>query len=57
MLEDLLQACQPHTIFPDQSFFYKMSTHRFTLELDTLPYPALHEIIHIVESPYDTLLH
>ena len=31
--------------------------HIFTLELDTLHYPALHELIYSEESKNNTLLH
>ena len=45
MLEDLLEAVQPHRVFLDQASFYKLLMHILISEPATSPYPAEPKLI------------
>ena len=41
---------QSHALLLDQTSFYKLPMHTFTLDVDTLLYPTLHELISNTKS-------
>ena len=49
-LDALSQQCHSHMVFTDQLSFHKLLIHIFTLDLDIVQYPTLHDLINSTED-------